>query len=358
MRSHLGTTLLLVLLTTAAACGGSSTYSISGNVSGAADVILSLTGAANANVTTDPSGNYQFSALSDGSYTVTPSKAGFSFDPMSVSVTVSGANVTDQNFAATALARAYSVGGTLSGLGSGLNVVLQNNGGDDLTLSENGLLVFASELLDSATYNVTVLTTPMGQTCTVSNGTGTIRGAAVTDIAVTCVDNPVTYSISGKVSGAPLAVTLTLSGEASATTTSAAGAYSFASLPNGSYRITPNLKDYTFEPDKIDVIINEQNVTDQNFTASLIHTYPVGGTLSGLGAGLAVLLHNTTEKDTERFCLGFNGPFSFVTEVADGASYSVTVSIQPSGQTCTVSNDTGTISGAAVTDIAVTCMDN
>ena len=79
----------------------------------------------------------------------------------------------------------YTVGGTVNGLAPGELVVLQNNGGDDLTVAQNGL-VFFTALADGSSYNVTVRTQPTGQTCTASNNTGTISGADVVDVAVEC----------------------------------------------------------------------------------------------------------------------------------------------------------------------------
>jgi hypothetical protein len=90
----------------------------------------------------------------------------------------------------------YTVGGTVSGLtGSGL--VLQNNTGDDLSISESGAFTFATALADGAAYAVTVKTQPSNptQSCSVSNGTGTISAANVTDVAVTCAEPPIIYDI-------------------------------------------------------------------------------------------------------------------------------------------------------------------
>ena len=44
-------------------------------------------------------------------------------------------------------------------------------------------------------------------------------------------------------------------------------------------------------------------------------------------------------------------------ELVDGSAYAVTVSSQPTGQICTVSNGSGTIATADVTDVAVSCED-
>jgi hypothetical protein len=81
--------------------------------------------------------------------------------------------------------KTYSVGGSVSGLSG--TVTLQNNGGDDLTVSVGGTFTFPTRLVNGAAYEVTVLTQPAGQTCSVSNGTGVISGTNVTNVAVSCV---------------------------------------------------------------------------------------------------------------------------------------------------------------------------
>ena len=53
-----------------------------------------------------------------------------------------------------------------------------------------------------------------------------------------------------------------------------------------------------------------------------------------------------------------DGPFTFVTPVADGGTYAVTVGAQPDNpvQTCTVTNGAGTVAGADVDDVGVECV--
>ena len=83
----------------------------------------------------------------------------------------------------------YTVGGDISGLDG--TVVLQNNSGDNLTLTSNSSFTFATSLSNGAAYSVTVLTNPTSpdQTCTVSSGSGTISGANITNVSVTCSTN-------------------------------------------------------------------------------------------------------------------------------------------------------------------------
>ena len=64
--------------------------------------------------------------------------------------------------------------------------MLQNNGGDDLTLSGNGAFTFATKLPSGAAYSVTVKTAPSGESCTVSNGSGTVASADVSSVVVAC----------------------------------------------------------------------------------------------------------------------------------------------------------------------------
>jgi 6-phosphogluconolactonase len=83
----------------------------------------------------------------------------------------------------------YTIGGMVTGLtGSGL--VLQNNGGGDLTVSAAGAFTFTAGLAYGAAYAVTVKTQPSSptQNCVVTNGSGTVGTANVTNVAVVCTD--------------------------------------------------------------------------------------------------------------------------------------------------------------------------
>src|SRR2546425_6755184 len=94
-------------------------------------------------------------------------------------------------------ASSFAIGGTTSGLSG--TVVLQNNGGDNLSISVNGGFTFAAALTNSSPYAVTVLAQPAGQTCTVANGVGTLAGANITNVTLTC--SAIVFSVGGTVSG-------------------------------------------------------------------------------------------------------------------------------------------------------------
>lgn len=83
--------------------GGSSAYDISGTLTsngvGLAGVTISL--AEGTTTTTDSNGNYRFSGIANGNYTVTPSGASYEFSPITIPITVAGANISGTNFIAS-----------------------------------------------------------------------------------------------------------------------------------------------------------------------------------------------------------------------------------------------------------------
>jgi hypothetical protein len=93
----------------------------------------------------------------------------------------------------------YTIGGNISSLSG--TVVLQNNSGDNLTISANGSFTFATGLHNADAYSVTALTQPSGQTCSVSTGSGTVSAANVTSISVTCTTNSITPTPTPVASG-------------------------------------------------------------------------------------------------------------------------------------------------------------
>ena len=139
--------------------------------------------------------NSNFTRLNTGAYTLTVASSAL---PANVSFSAPAINVTDNNTVNEAalftvasspvVAGSYSVGGTLSGLNTGLTVSLNNNGANSLSLSSNGAFKFSALVANNANYAVTVGTQPSGQTCTVSNGAGKVT-ANITTVSVSCTAN-------------------------------------------------------------------------------------------------------------------------------------------------------------------------
>jgi len=81
----------------------------------------------------------------------------------------------------------YTVSATVTGL-TGQGLVLQLNGGQDQSVLADGSVTFPSGLMTGASYPVTVSTQPAmrREICGVTNGSGMIGQANVTDVAINC----------------------------------------------------------------------------------------------------------------------------------------------------------------------------
>lgn len=248
----------------------------------------------------------------------------------------------------TTTTETFSIGGTTSGLSG--TVVLQNNAADDLSLTANGAFTFATSVASGATYAVTVLTQPIGQTCSVSSGSGTVT-AAVTSVSVVC--SATTHAVGGIISG--LSGTVVLQNNAGDNLSlTANGALTFATaVAYGSAYAVTVLTQPTGQTCSVSggsgTIAGD--VTSVSVVCST-NSYTVGGTLSGL-SGTLVLQNNGGDNLT----LTSSGSLTFATSVAHGAAYAVTVSSEPALQNCTVSNGSGTISGANISTVSVSCAD-
>jgi hypothetical protein len=181
--------------------GTTTTYTIGGSVSGLAaggTVTLKDNGGDTLSVTANGSFTFPTALASGSAYSVTVASS-----PAGQACTVAGgsgtvtANVT--SVAVTCATAKYSIGGTVSGLASGGTVALQDNGGDNVSVTANGSFTFPTALASGSAYSATVLSSPSGQACTVANGSGTI-GANVTNIAVTCATSGGTTSTGASAS--------------------------------------------------------------------------------------------------------------------------------------------------------------
>ena len=145
---------------------------------------MNLSGASSANTTTNASGDYTFTGLANGNYTVTPSKTGFTFSPTSLSQTVSGSDITGENFTATSTLSAQIVPCPASGT---TNVSIFNFAFSPLgvTIGANGIVKWTNN--DTVAHTVTSGTStfdgkfdsgnlgPNATVCVQFNATGTYQ---------------------------------------------------------------------------------------------------------------------------------------------------------------------------------------
>ncbi|MDM0110984.1 hypothetical protein QTI66_02435 [Variovorax sp. J22R133] len=82
---------------------------------------------------------------------------------------------------------AFTVGGSVTGLG--LNKSLQvANGRDSLFITVSGPFTMPTPVATGQTYEVTVSQQPLGQFCSVANGTGTMGSQNAASVVVFCVN--------------------------------------------------------------------------------------------------------------------------------------------------------------------------
>jgi uncharacterized repeat protein (TIGR03803 family) len=127
------------------------------------------------------------------------------------------------NVVVTCADQAYSVSGSIRGLnGSGLVLA---NGTDTLAVNVGATnFTMPSPVTYSSSYLVSIQTQPPGLTCAVGNGMGTMQASAVTNIAISCTDQP--FSVGGTISGLGNKAGLTLT-NGTDTLSIAAGSISF-----------------------------------------------------------------------------------------------------------------------------------
>ena len=335
-------------------CTDIPTYTIGGSVSGltGSGLVLQNNGGDNRTISAD--GPFFFAtALTDSSVynvTVFAQPSGQTCSIIAGSGTVAGANIS--NVQVNCVANTYSISGTVSGL-TGTGLVLQNNGGDNRSISANGAFTFSAVVASGNPYSVTVFAQPSGQTCSVSNGSGTVTNAAITDVSVSCVSNP-TYTIGGTVSGLT-GSGLVLQNNGADDLPVSSGNFTFnSSIASGNpYNVT-----ILAQPSGQTCSVSNGSGTVAGTNISNVQVdcitpaYTIGGTVSGLtGTGL-VLQNNGGDNRS----ISANGAFTFNTAIANGNAYSVTVLTQPGGQTCSVTNGSGTVSGD-VTDVQISCAD-
>ncbi len=121
------------------------TYSISGTITpaaGGSGAQVTLGGAASATVVTNSSGNYTFTGLTNGAYSVLPANTGYTFLPASQNVTINAANVPAVNFTANQAVQ-HSVALTWSAtpsIASGYNVYRSTVSGSAYAKINSGVI--------------------------------------------------------------------------------------------------------------------------------------------------------------------------------------------------------------------------
>jgi hypothetical protein len=338
-------------------CGGGSNDSaltLSGTVSGLTTDGLALTSNGENLDISSGAKTFSFGAvLSDGivyNVTVPIQPSGQVCTVTNGSGTAATANIS--NVVVTCSDRTFNVGGTISGLtASGLVLA---NGSETLSVPVGATsFTLPAGVAYGSSYAVTVSTQPTGLNCDVTNGTGTVAAQAVTNIAVACTDKPLT--VGGTISGLGSATGLVLE-NGTDRYAAPAGATRFTldapQSPGSTYAVhvqsQPTGKSCSASNGP--GTMPARDVTNVSIVCSE-EAYGLGGTVVGLTAAGLVLSDGDNELRVPADATDFTMPEA----LARGSNYTVSVKLQPTGLTCTVSEGTGTMPAGPVTEVAVTC---
>jgi 6-phosphogluconolactonase (cycloisomerase 2 family) len=259
-----------------AACGGGGsstppTYSIGGTLTGldaGQSIMLQDNGTDTLTISANSPFTFATKLPSGASYAVAVSQG-----PKGETCTVTGGSGTaSANINSVAVAchsnATFSIGGSVTGLGKGLSLVLQDNGAETLTLGDDGAFTFATKVASGGAYAVTVLTQPSGKTCAVAGGSGT-ASADVNNIAVACA---APYTVGGTVSGL-VGQGLQISLDSQPLAINANGPFVFPAIEPGSFGHGVYVKQQPVSPAQLCIVqnpyftvtpFNAANISDVN----------------------------------------------------------------------------------------------
>jgi len=353
--------------------GGPFTITVAVSGLSGSPLVLQNNGKDNLSITVNGSYTFATSVASGGTYAVTVSTqpsnptqtCGVAAGSGTATANVIGIAVTCTTNPVTA-----TIGGMITGLVANSSVILQNNGGDSLTITANGPFTFKTPVTGADIYAVTVATQPVNpnQICTVMNGSGTAT-ANVNMVAVNCV---LSYSIGGTVNGVVgTGLILENSSDSEQLMINPANgnqAFTFKNLVPTGTMYTVSIFAEPTGPTQTCVVspLTGSGTATGNVTSVVINcpavTYSVGGTIVGLAgvppnngpiADNSFVLQNNlgnTLIATE------NGPFTFATPEALNDTYQISVFHASSSQNqgCTLWNYKGVVTGT-ISNIIVDC---
>lgn len=253
-----------------------------------------------------------------------------------------------------------TVGGTVTGLGTGNTLVLRNEANYTRTLTADG--TFSFNVASNANYAITVLTQPNTVNCAVANGTGRMTGeSSVNNIAVSCTPN---VQIGGTLNGMSDTGSITLYNNAATTATvTANGSFLFPNyvVNGGAYDITvgvPPAAQYCTVANGKGVASLANPAAALTASVTCIPATPVKFTVNGLTAGLVLTVANTVNGYVDNYTVTAPGNYAFGWSWLNGTPFSISVVTQPTGQTCKITGATGTViesNPAASANIVVDC---
>ncbi|MFZ6778313.1 hypothetical protein ACO0LD_15895 [Undibacterium sp. Ji83W] len=241
-----------------------------------------------------------------------------------------------------------TVGGTVTGLGTGDVLVLRNEANYTQTLTVDG--PFSFNVASNGAYSISVLTQPNSVNCTVANGSGKMSSeAAIKNIAVTCVPNvPVGGTLSGMADTGSIVLVNNALTTATVTTN---GAFQFPAygVSGQPFAITvgiPPTSQYCTVANGTGTVNNANLAASLTAVVTCVPAVPVQFTVNGLTAGTVLTMVNTVDGFADKFAVSAPGNYQFNWSWLTGRAFNITVDTQPTGQTCKVTAGTGFVDAA------------
>lgn len=236
----------------------------------------------------------------------------------------------------------YSVGGNIDGLtASGL--VLQDNAGDDLTVSAGThTYTFATAVASAAPYAVTIKTQPAHQVCVVSSGSGTISSAQISNANISCSATYVYISNFGAGTLSQFIVTSTgqLLPMATATVTTGMNPAALTLDRGGNYAYVVNKGSANLSQYSIDTA---GNLTSQSSATVSTGNYP--DSVVSDTSGKFVYVSNKGDGTLSLFGIGPSGALSPLTPATlFTGSTPYQLALTPDGKYAYLSNLQGNVS--------------
>jgi protocatechuate 3,4-dioxygenase beta subunit len=259
------------------------TYSISGRIADSSNNPISgvtISDGAGHTTTTNESGRYTLSGLIAGTYTLTPSRSGYSFSPSSRQVTLPP-NQTSSNFTAILVQTYSSISGRVTDNGGNpmAGVTLLDGLGHSATTDSNGNYTIGG--LSPGGYAITP--SKSGYAFSPSFRTVTVPPSAT---AQDFAGMATMYSIVGRVAdsaGNAIPDVMILGIANQTPTTDSNGNYALSNLTVGTYTLTPSKRGYTFSPSTLQVTV-PPNQTGKNFVGNIVPTtYSISGRVTDSG---------------------------------------------------------------------------
>lgn len=275
-------------------------YSVSGTVKtgdGTPVEGVLITSSDTKTATTNASGEYSITGITEASITLTPSKDDYRFDPESITLTMDK-DYTDQNFVATL---GYSVSGVVQTSSSDpvSGVLITSSDGKTATTNASGEYSIAG----ITEASITLTPSKTGYTFDPASLNLTMdKDYAAQNFVATAVVT--TYSVSGTVqtsTSTPVEGVLITSSDGSTATTNASGEYSITGITEASITLTPSKTNYTFDPVSLTLTM-DKDYTAQNFVATF-STAVIDGRITNVTV-VSTEYYNFLGKKLEKPVLG------------------------------------------------------